>query len=279
LSGFAHNSSAISDRPAPPAAEPIITLDGVGVRYRVPRNRVRSIKEFAVLALRGELRFDDFWALEGVSMSIGRGERLGIIGRNGAGKSTLLQVIAGVLIPTLGTVNVAGRVAPLLQLGAGFDPELSGRENVFLNGTLLGMRRAQIKAHFESMVEFAELADFIEAPLRTYSTGMAARLGFAVATECDPDILLLDEVLAVGDEAFQTKCVERLRTFTERGTTMVIVTHDPEFVLRECTRAIWIQDKRIAADGRPEDVVTEYHRFLHRLDGALHLPSEETDVT
>jgi ABC-type polysaccharide/polyol phosphate transport system ATPase subunit len=255
-------SSSISDVDLD---EPIVDLRGVGVRYRLPRGGVRSIKEYLLQAVRGQLRFDDFWALEDVEIRVGRGERVGVIGRNGAGKSTLLQVIAGVLPPTTGLASVHGRVAPLLQLGAGFDPELSGRENVFLNGALLGMRRAQIKARFDSIVEFAELAAFIDAPLRTYSTGMAARLGFAVAAECQPDVLLLDEVLSVGDEAFQEKCVRRLREFTECGTTMIIVTHSAEFITRECTRAVWIQDKRVAADGDPYDVVDSYHGYLSSL--------------
>ena len=250
-------------------ATPVIELHGLGVRYRVPRGGVRSLKEYLLQAVRGQLRFDDFWALEDVDLSVQRGERVGVIGRNGAGKSTLLQVIAGVLPPTTGTTIVRGRVAPLLQLGAGFDPELSGRENVFLNGTLLGMRRSQIKARFDAIVAFAELEAFIDAPLRTYSTGMAARLGFAVAAECQPDVLLLDEVLSVGDEAFQEKCIRRLREFTECGTTMIIVTHDAEFVARECTRAVWIRDKRIIHDGDPQAVVDAYHRFLHGLGEAL----------
>jgi ABC-type polysaccharide/polyol phosphate transport system ATPase subunit len=223
---------------------------------------VRSIKEFLLLAMRGQLRFDDFWAVEHIDLAVSSGERLGVIGRNGAGKSTLLQVIAGVLRPTSGRVAVRGRVAPLLQLGAGFDPELSGRENVFLNGTLLRMKRATIRERFDAILQFAELEEFIDAPLRTYSTGMAGRLGFAIATECQPDVLLLDEVLAVGDEAFQAKCVERLREFTGRGTTLILVTHDADLVLRECTRVVWIRDKHIVADGDPGEVVDAYHRFL-----------------
>jgi ABC-type polysaccharide/polyol phosphate transport system ATPase subunit len=242
---------------------PIVELHGVGVRYRLPRGGVRSIKEYLLQAVRGQLRFDDFWALEDIDLSVGRGERLGVIGRNGAGKSTLLQVIAGVLVATSGVSIVRGRVAPLLQLGAGFDPELSGRENVFLNGTLLGMRRAQIKARFDAIIDFAELEAFVDAPLRTYSTGMAARLGFAVAAECQPDVLLLDEVLSVGDEAFQEKCIRRLREFTEYGTTMIIVTHSADFIVRECTRAIWIHDKRVTEEGEPQRVVDAYHHFLH----------------
>jgi ABC-type polysaccharide/polyol phosphate transport system ATPase subunit len=212
------------------------------------------------------LRFDDFWALRGVDLSIAPGERLGVIGRNGAGKSTLLQVIARVLTPTTGTVAVRGRIAPLLQLGAGFDMELSGRENVFLNGTLLGMRRKQIRERFDEMIDFAELGEFIEAPLRTYSSGMAARLGFAVATACDPDVLLLDEVLSVGDEAFQKKCLDRLRKFTDHGITMVIVTHDPNLVLAQCTRAVWVCDKQITADGAPGPVVDAYHAYLSKIE-------------
>ncbi|MBV8717414.1 MAG: ATP-binding cassette domain-containing protein [Chloroflexi bacterium] len=277
---LASASSPISDEKARP---PVVELRGVGVRYNVPRGGTRSIKEFLLQAIRGELRFDAFWALHDVNASIGRGERVGVIGRNGAGKSTLLQVIAGVLPPTTGSASVRGRVAPLLQLGAGFDPELSGRENVFLNGALLGMRRAQIKARFDAIVEFAELEAFIDAPLRTYSTGMAARLGFAVAAECQPDVLLLDEVLSVGDEAFQEKCTQRLREFTACGTTMVIVTHNPEFVVRECTRAIWIHDKRVLDDGDPEHVVSAYHRFLREVaegtnDAAAHVPLRTAEV-
>jgi ABC-type polysaccharide/polyol phosphate transport system ATPase subunit len=246
----------------------VVELRDVGVRYRLPRGGTRSIKEYVLLAARGQLRFDDFWALQGVDLSIARGERLGVVGRNGAGKSTLLQVIARVLTPSTGSVEVRGRVAPLLQLGAGFDMELSGRENVFLNGTLLGMRRKQIKERFDEITDFAELGDFIEAPLRTYSSGMAARLGFAIATACDPDVLLLDEVLSVGDEAFQKKCLDRLRKFTDNGTTMIIVTHDPNLVLAQCSRAVWVCDKQISSDGVPASVVDAYHAFLAEIEPA-----------
>jgi homopolymeric O-antigen transport system ATP-binding protein len=245
----------------------VVELRDVGVRYRLPRGGTRSVKEFALLAARRRLRFDDFWALQGVDLTVASGERLGIVGRNGAGKSTLLQVIARVLAPTTGSIIVRGRIAPLLQLGAGFDMELSGRENVFLNGSLLGMRRSEIRARFAEITEFAELGDFIEAPLRTYSSGMAARLGFAVATACEPDVLLLDEVLSVGDEAFQKKCLGRLRAFTDQGTTMIIVTHDPNLVLSQCTRAVWVCDKRIAAQGPPHLVMDAYHTFLATVAG------------
>lgn len=244
----------------------VLRMENVGVRYRLPKGGTRSIKEFVLLAVRGELRFDNFWALRGVNLSLRRGERLGVIGQNGAGKSTLLQLMARVLPPTTGVAIIRGRVAPLLQLGAGFDPELSGRENIYLNGTLLGMRRAEIRRCYAEIVDFAELGEFIEAPLRTYSTGMAARLGFAVATARMPDLLLLDEVLSVGDESFQRKCVARLRAYTERQTTMVLVTHDPAMVLAQCTRAIWINNKVIAADGKPQEVIDQYHSYLTNRD-------------
>ena len=255
-------SSSVTSNGAVGGEPAAIELAGVGVRYCLPRTGIRSIKEFALLSLRRQVVFDEFWALKQLDLSVRPGERLGVIGRNGAGKSTLMQVIARVVAPTAGVVEVHGRVAPLLQLGAGFDEELTGRENVYLNGSLLGMSRAEIAARFDAIVDFAELHDFIDVPLRAYSSGMAARLGFAVATASDPKILLLDEVLAVGDEAFKAKCLARMREFTERKTTMVLVTHDPDLVLKHCTRTIWLEAGQIRADGEPAAVVEAYHAFL-----------------
>jgi ABC-2 type transport system ATP-binding protein len=242
--------------------EPAIELRGVGVRYRLPRSGTRSITEFALLSLHGRMVYDDFWALRDVDLQVYPGERIGVIGRNGAGKTTLLQVISRVVAPTIGTISLRGRVAPLLSLGAGFDPELTGRENIFLNGALLGIPRAELGARFEEIVEFAELAAFIDAPLRVYSAGMNARLGFAVATSVRPEILLLDEILAVGDRGFLIKCDRRMGEFAERGTTMMVVTHNTSFVLEQCTRAIWLQAGRVQAAGRPAEVVDAYHAFL-----------------
>jgi ABC-2 type transport system ATP-binding protein len=253
--------------------EPSITLDAVGVRYRLPSNRSRSIKEHVLLRLRGQLTFDDFWALRDVSLDVVPGECLGVIGRNGAGKTTLLQVIARVVPPSEGVVQVRGRIAPLLQLGAGFDQELTGRENVFLNGALLGMERSEITARFDEIVEFSELGEFIEAPLRTYSSGMAARLGFAVATACQPDILLVDEVLSVGDEAFKEKCKARMREFSARGATLIVVSHDAQVIREFCTRVMWIEGKTIAAEGDPEKVMGRYHLFLTRDKAQIGLAS------
>jgi ABC-type polysaccharide/polyol phosphate transport system ATPase subunit len=245
-----------------PADLPAVELVDLGIRYRLPKDRTRNLKELVLLWLRRRLDFDEFWALRGVNLVVPRGERLAVIGRNGAGKSTMLQVIARILYPTTGKVTVRGRVAPLLQLGAGFDSELTGRENVYLNGALLGMRRVEIAGRLEEIARFAEVEEFLEAPLRAYSNGMAARLGFAVATASDPDILLLDEVLSVGDEGFKLKCLQRMREFAQRGTTMVLVTHDPALVMEHGTRAIWLEDHSVRADGDPAAVLAEYHAYM-----------------
>jgi ABC-2 type transport system ATP-binding protein/lipopolysaccharide transport system ATP-binding protein len=240
----------------------VIRLDDVGVRYRVPRERIASFKEYAIRALQRRIQYDSFWALQGVSLEVHAGETLGVVGRNGAGKSTLLKVISRVLKPTLGRVRVWGHVAPLLELGAGFHAELSGRENVYLNGALLGLDKATIDRLFPSIVDFAELWDFIDAPLRTYSTGMGARLGFAVATAVQPDVLLVDEVLSVGDAGFQHKCTERIEQFRRQGTTTVLITHNPRLVTDLCERAIWLDGGQVRAAGEPGAVVQQYLRAL-----------------
>lgn len=238
----------------------VIEMNEVSVRYRVPHEPIRSIKEYAIRAVRQRLRHDEYWALRTVSVQVQSGEVLGIIGRNGAGKSTLLKVISRVLRPTGGRVRVCGWVAPLLELGAGFHPELSGRENVFLNGTLLGHPRREIAARFDQIVDFAETWDFIDAPLRMYSTGMVARLGFAVATAWEPDILILDEVLGVGDEVFQRKCVEKISSFRNRGTTVLLVSHNMAQVKSMCHRVLWLDYGTVHGLGGTEDIVTQYQR-------------------
>src|SRR6476469_6416269 len=187
----------------------VILLEKVSVRYRIPRERIGSLKEYAIRRLKRRLHFDEFEALRDFSLKVSGGESLGVIGRNGAGKSTLLRLIARVMPPSTGRVVVVGRTAPLLELGLGLHGELTGRENVMLQGALLGFSRAEMKRRLDRIVAFAELEDFVDAPLRTFSTGMAARLAFSVATDVDPDVLLIDEVLAVGDERFQLKCQAR----------------------------------------------------------------------
>jgi ABC-type polysaccharide/polyol phosphate transport system ATPase subunit/SAM-dependent methyltransferase len=249
---------------APDSREAVIHLEQVAVEYRAPRERIRTFKEYAIRLLKGGVKHEVFRALRGVSLDIYAGEVFGVIGHNGAGKSTLLKVVSRVLRPTRGRVVVRGRVAPLLELGAGFHPELSGRENVFLNGTLLGYTRAEIEAMFADIVDFAELWDFIDAPLRTYSTGMGMRLGFAVATAVRPDILLVDEVLSVGDEQFQQKCTARMTEFRQSGTTIMLVTHDARLVLNICDRALLLDHGDVGALGAVDEVVEAYHKASSR---------------
>lgn len=235
-----------------------VRLDSVSVRYRVPRERIPSFKEYAIRWLKRQIVYQDFWALKEVSLEVRRGEAFGIIGHNGAGKSTLLKVIARVLRPTTGRVRVYGRVAPLLELGAGFDGELTGRENVFLNSAILGFTRRDIEARFDRIAEFAGVHGFIEMPLRTYSTGMVARLGFAVATDVQPEILIVDEVLAVGDAEFQAKSFERIQSFRANGTTILMVSHDLEAVKAMCERAAWLHHGELRAIGSAEETIRKY---------------------
>jgi ABC-2 type transport system ATP-binding protein/lipopolysaccharide transport system ATP-binding protein len=242
------------------AAEEAIRLEGVSVRYRVPRERIPSFKEYAIRWLRREIVYHDFWALKDISLEVQRGEVFGIIGPNGAGKSTLLKVIARVLRPTTGRVRVRGRIAPLLELGAGFDTELTGRENILLNSAILGFARADVEARFDRIVEFAGLWEFIDLPLRTYSSGMVARLGFAVATDVQPEILIVDEVLAVGDAEFQVKSFERIQQFRADGATILMVSHNLATVARMCTRAVWLNHGQVQAFGPAEETIRKYQR-------------------
>jgi lipopolysaccharide transport system ATP-binding protein len=241
-------------------AEIVIQLDNVSVRYRLPEERIGTLKEYAIRLLQKKVRYNSFLALRDVTIAVKKGEIFGFIGRNGAGKSTLLKVISRVLVPTEGRVWIQGQVSPLLELGAGFHPELTGRENVFLNGTLLGHSRREIEAHFEEITDFAELGAFIDAPLRTYSSGMIARLGFAVATTWKPEILILDEVLSVGDEAFQLKCQKRMEGFRTNQATTLLVTHSMQTVENLCTRAAWIDHGVIKAVGSPSEVIQAYRQ-------------------
>ena len=211
---------------------------------------------------RNRTSYYKFEALKGVSFTIGDGESVGIVGRNGSGKSTLLKIIAGVYRPTSGVLKVSGKVAALIELGAGFHSDLTGRENILLNGLLLGLSKREIQAREQQIVEFAELGEFIDSPVKQYSTGMFMRLGFAIATEVDPDILLIDEILAVGDAAFQMKCQARIDDFRRQGKTVVFVSHDALAVRRICARALLIQDGRLLADGTPDQVLEQYGELL-----------------
>ncbi|HWP02728.1 MAG TPA: ABC transporter ATP-binding protein [Gemmatimonadaceae bacterium] len=208
------------------------------------------------------LKRDRIVALDSVSFQISRGEAVGLVGPNGSGKSTILALIAGVLRPQAGRVEVRGRVCPLLELGAGFHPELTGRENIVLNGVLLGLTRREVLKRMDAIVAFSELGDFLDQPLRTYSSGMLARLGFSVAVHLDPEILLVDEILAVGDLHFQVKCQKKIDEFRSRDVTIVLVSHSTDQVRRVCDRAIWLQAGRIKAEGEPAYVLDKYERSL-----------------
>ena len=239
-----------------------VVLDNVSVRYRVPNEQIPTLKEYAIRWLKRRVTFQEFWALRGVSLTVEQGEVLGIVGRNGAGKSTLLKLVARVLKPAAGRISIRGRVAPLLEITAGFDPELTGRENVYLNASILGLSKGEIDRRFDGIVEFAELQDFINAPVRTYSSGMMARLGFAIATDSDPDILLVDEVLAVGDERFQVKCHDRIDRFRRNGVAIVIVGHNTEMIRSLCDRAAWLEHGELQDIGDGRSIAYEYQQFL-----------------
>lgn len=239
-------------------SETVIHLENVSVRYNLPEERIGTFKEYAIRVLQKKVSFKSFLALNNVNLDIKKGEVFGFIGRNGAGKSTLLKVISRVLVPTSGRVWIKGWVSPLLELGAGFHPELTGRENVYLNSTLLGHTQLEIKNHMNEIIEFAELGAFMDAPLRTYSSGMVARLGFAVATTWEPEILILDEVLSVGDEAFQLKCQKRMEAFRKEQVTSLLVTHSMQTVEALCTRVALIDHGIVKAVGTPNEIINKY---------------------
>lgn len=239
---------------------PFIQLDNISVRYRMHRDRATTFKEHSLRWLRRQNGFVDFWALKDISLSVGSGESIGIIGSNGAGKSTLLKVIAQVLHPTDGRVRVSGLVAPILSLGAGFDMELTGRENVYLNGAMLGFSRADMNKKMPALLEFSRLEKFIDSPLRTYSSGMVARLAFAIATDVKPDILLIDEVLSVGDINFTKKCNLRMNAYKDSGTTLLIVSHSLETIRELCERVVWLEHGTIRAEGKAAEVIDVYQQ-------------------
>lgn len=238
---------------------PVIVLNNITVRYRAPEEVIGTFKEYAIQVLRRNVRYREFLALKDINLQVNQGEILGIIGRNGAGKSTLLKVISRVLIPTEGRVRIRGMVSPLLELGAGFHPELTGRENIFLNGTLLGHSQREIESRLSEIIEFAELGAFIDAPLRTYSSGMIARLGFSASTTWKPEILILDEVLSVGDEAFRHKCQLRMEKYRDEGATTLLVTHDSATVKALCSRAVWLDHGQVKAIGSSDEIINLYH--------------------
>jgi len=245
-----------------PQDDTAIFLKDVSVRYRVPSESIKTFKEYMIRKVQGKLKRKSFWALRDINLEVKQAEIFGIIGRNGAGKSTLLKVISKVLIPLKGRVWSRGNISPLLQLGAGFHPELTGRENIYLNATLLGHSREEIDEKLDDIIQFAAIGDFIEAPLRTYSSGMQARLGFSVASAWQPEILILDEVLSVGDLRFQNKCYDRMEKFRDSGATVLMVSHSIDKVLKFCNRALWLDRGEIKLSGQADEVCKLYENEM-----------------
>lgn len=245
-----------------PQPDTAIFLEDISICYRLPNEVIQTFKEYMIRKVQGRIKHNSFWALKHINLEIKQGEIFGILGRNGAGKSTLLKVISKVLIPLEGRVWIKGYISPLLQLGAGFHPELTGRENVYLNATLLGHSQNEIVEKLDEIIAFAEIGDFIEAPLRTYSSGMQARLGFAVASAWQPDILILDEVLSVGDMAFQEKCFERMANFRNSGATVLMVSHAISQIRNLCQRALWLDQGEIKLQGDVTQVCDAYQEAL-----------------
>ncbi|GIX38292.1 MAG: ABC transporter [Silanimonas sp.] len=244
------------------SSDVVISVHGLGKTYAMYERPHHRLLELIWGAQDGRWRRTHD-ALREVSFEVRRGETVGIVGQNGSGKSTLLEILCGTLTPSVGAIEVCGRVAALLELGAGFNPEFSGRENVFLNGTVLGLTREEVASRFEAIVAFADIGDFIDQPVRTYSSGMFVRLAFAVAISVDPDILIVDEALSVGDEAFQRKCFARIEQLRERGATILFVSHSAGTVVDLCDRALWLDRGELLADGPAREVVAQYQRFVH----------------
>lgn len=239
-------------------SEKVIQVRDVSMHFNLMEEKVDSIKEYFVKLIKGKLLYNDFTALDHISFDVQKGDILGFIGFNGAGKSTLLKILAGVLTPTTGNVKVVGSIAPLIEVGAGFDPELTARENIYLNGAILGFSKAFIEKKFDSIIEFAELKDFVNVPVKNFSSGMYARLGFSIATAVQPDILIVDEVLSVGDFRFQQKCEERIRKMIEDGVTILLVSHDIGMIERLCNKVLWLDHGKMKAMGETKFICNQY---------------------
>lgn len=236
----------------------MIKVDKVSMKFNLASEKFDGIKEYLIQSLKKKITYNEFWALKEISFEVYKGETLGLIGVNGSGKSTMLKIIAGVLKPTCGKVQIYGNVAPLIELGAGFDFDLTAKENVYLNGALLGHDRAFMTAHYEDIVEFSELEEFMDVPVKNFSSGMVARLAFAIATIGMPDILIVDEVLSVGDYHFQQKCEARIDHMKKNGTTILFVSHNMEQVKSLCSRIIWLEKGSIRRMGDAEEICAEY---------------------
>ncbi len=240
-----------------------LKVEDVSIRFNLSKEKVDNFKELIIKKIKGEkIRFNEFWALKNVSFRLNKGDRLGILGLNGAGKSTLLKVIAGVYKPTTGKVTRYGHIAPMIELGAGFDPNYTGRENIFLYGSVLGFSRSFLEEKYQEILDFSELGEFIDVPIKNYSSGMKARLGFSIATVVEPEILILDEVLSVGDAKFRKKCEKKMQRMFDHGVTVLFVSHSLAQVKRLCNKAILLEHGQLIAQGNIEDVSTVYEKML-----------------
>lgn len=245
-------------------ADKIITVNNVSMRFNLAEEKTDTLKEYFLKMLTGKLHFNEFLALKNVSFSIEKGESVALIGSNGSGKSTMLKILAGVLYPSEGNVQINGSIAPLIELGAGFDMDLTARENIYLNGAVLGYDHDFMEQNFREIMDFSELWDFVDVPVKNYSSGMVARLGFAIATIVKADILVVDEILAVGDFKFQEKCKARMEKMMGEGTTLLFVSHSEEQVKELCNRAIWLDHGKLMADGPTERV---YQQYAEKMNG------------
>ena len=241
--------------------EPIIKVDNVSMCFNLSKEKHESLKEYFLAMVQGRLQYDEFYALKDVSLDIMPGDFYGLVGLNGSGKSTLLKTIAGVYKPSKGKVTVRGSIAPLIELGAGFDMDLTARENIYLNGTVLGFSPKYLDEKFDEIVEFSELQEFLDVPLKNYSSGMVARLAFAVATMTKPDILIADEILSVGDFLFQEKCEKRMAELLSGGTTVILVSHSIEQIERMCNKVAWLDHGHLRRLGPTKEVTAEYRKF------------------
>lgn len=236
----------------------MLEVNNVSMRFNMAKEKNESLKEYFLAMMQGKLRFEEFWALKDVSLTVEQGDFYGLIGLNGSGKSTLLKIIAGVFKPTTGNVVVNGSIAPLIELGAGFDMDLTARENIYLNGTVLGLTPKYINEKFDEIVDFSELHEFLDVPLKNYSSGMVSRIAFSIATVTKPDILIADEILSVGDFLFQQKCEERMRLLMGGGTTVILVSHSIDQIERLCNKVTWLEKGHVKMQGTSADVCAHY---------------------
>jgi len=242
--------------------DPVIKVQDVGMRFNLSQEKVDNLKEYVIKLLKRQLLFQEFWALCNVSFEVEKGDRIGVVGVNGAGKSTLLKIISGVMKPTTGSLEITGRLVPLLELGAGFDHNYTGRENIYLNGAILGYSKEFIEEKYEEIVEFSEIEQFMDVPLKNYSSGMIARLGFSIATVVEPEILVVDEVLSVGDAKFRQKSQEKIMTLFNKGVTVLFVSHSVEDVKAICNKAIWLEKGKMVMQGEVNEVCDKYMESL-----------------